>query len=321
MILIFSIFIIFLWLLFGSFSSVLISRWHWNEWGIICGRSKCPHCQHTLSWKDLFPLISYALSRGKCRYCTVKISIFYPSIEIFFAVLFFILSYKYLYNSPDMLFSSEHIIVLTLGWITGVYMVSDLRFMTIPDEILVPGIYGYIFLLIFSVMIPSMKSLFFDFSSYWDVSAFYTSHIWWAITLYTFLFLQIFLPWGFFLIKKRRLREFFSLLFAYFTFPVYIVLDFFRKTSTTEDETQLPAWVWGGDLRIALFIGLTLGLVHGIIAFFIAYIFGSIVGLFLLAKKQQWSSHQIPFGPFLGLGWIIALIYHTEILVVLEMLA
>lgn len=46
------------------------------------GRSFCPSCGNTLSWKELFPVFSFIFLRGRCRHCKAPISIRYPIIEI-----------------------------------------------------------------------------------------------------------------------------------------------------------------------------------------------------------------------------------------------
>lgn len=38
------------------------------------GRSRCPLCGHTLGARDLVPLGSYLVLRGRCRYCGGKIT-------------------------------------------------------------------------------------------------------------------------------------------------------------------------------------------------------------------------------------------------------
>lgn len=45
-------------------------------------RSSCIHCNNTLSPRDLIPLLSYILLKGRCRYCLLPISILYPFIEL-----------------------------------------------------------------------------------------------------------------------------------------------------------------------------------------------------------------------------------------------
>jgi len=57
------------------------------------------------------------------------------------------------------------------------------------------------------------------------------------------------------------------------------VSGLFRKTKHEKIDEEIPTWVGGGDLRIALFIGITLGTIHGIASFAFAYIIGSIIGI------------------------------------------
>ncbi|MEA3304466.1 MAG: prepilin peptidase, partial [Patescibacteria group bacterium] len=42
----------------------------------------CPHCQHTLSAKELIPLVSFLIQKGKCKHCHEKISLQYPLVEL-----------------------------------------------------------------------------------------------------------------------------------------------------------------------------------------------------------------------------------------------
>ena len=46
------------------------------------GRSACPHCGHTLGAKDLIPVASFLLLRGKCRYCGAKLARRYFLAEV-----------------------------------------------------------------------------------------------------------------------------------------------------------------------------------------------------------------------------------------------
>src|SRR5690606_6942893 len=52
------------------------------------GRSVCIHCGHELAAKDLIPLLSWLLLRGKCRYCHRPISWQYPLVELTASLLF-----------------------------------------------------------------------------------------------------------------------------------------------------------------------------------------------------------------------------------------
>lgn len=45
-------------------------------------RSRCPLCGHTLSPRELVPVMSYVVQRGRCRSCAGRIPLAYPISEI-----------------------------------------------------------------------------------------------------------------------------------------------------------------------------------------------------------------------------------------------
>jgi leader peptidase (prepilin peptidase)/N-methyltransferase len=51
-------------------------------------RSHCPLCAHTIAWHDLFPVLSWFKLKGRCRYCSTKISLLYPAIELITLISF-----------------------------------------------------------------------------------------------------------------------------------------------------------------------------------------------------------------------------------------
>lgn len=51
-------------------------------------RSHCPHCQHTLAWHELVPVVSWLVQRGRCRSCAAPVSRCYPGVELVCAALF-----------------------------------------------------------------------------------------------------------------------------------------------------------------------------------------------------------------------------------------
>ncbi len=72
-------------------------------------------------------------------------------------------------------------------------------------------------------------------------------------------------------------------------------------------------WMGGGDLRIAIFMGLVAGAKIAILGLFLAYIVGSVVGVGIIAIKRR-RNIEVPFGPYLAVGLYLALFFHTEIL-------
>lgn len=82
------IFIVFIFgLIMGSFLNVCISRIPEGK-SIAYPASHCSNCKTELKPWDLIPLMSYGLLRGRCRYCSEKLSIEYPAMELFCALLY-----------------------------------------------------------------------------------------------------------------------------------------------------------------------------------------------------------------------------------------
>ncbi len=50
-------------------------------------RSRCPHCDHAIAAWENIPIISYLFLRGRCSKCKTAISLRYPAIELFTAML------------------------------------------------------------------------------------------------------------------------------------------------------------------------------------------------------------------------------------------
>jgi leader peptidase (prepilin peptidase)/N-methyltransferase len=113
-------------LILGSFLSVLVGRWH-TKTGIIAGRSECASCKHILAWYDLFPLVSWLVLRGRCRYCRTPISMRYPAMEAVMALTLGFYAFRYgvptLWTLTDM--------VMLFGLVALFFF--DLRWRILPD--------------------------------------------------------------------------------------------------------------------------------------------------------------------------------------------
>lgn len=116
----------------GSFLSVIVHRLHNDEKGIFAGRSKCPVCQHKLSWKNLIPLFSYLIQKGKCEYCGKKISFYYPLLEILVGI-FFVLIAVYANSTVEIIY------LLFIFSVFAGLIVSDWRYQEIDLRLLIPG--------------------------------------------------------------------------------------------------------------------------------------------------------------------------------------
>jgi leader peptidase (prepilin peptidase)/N-methyltransferase len=65
----------------GSFLATLVIRWP-QERSVLRGRSHCDACDAALGPRDLVPLVSAALSRGRCRHCAAPIDPRHWQIEL-----------------------------------------------------------------------------------------------------------------------------------------------------------------------------------------------------------------------------------------------
>jgi len=101
-------------------------------------RSRCLYCSHTLAWYDLLPLVSWAGTRGKCRYCSAPIGRFEPMIEVGVAVLF-VGSYLLW---PFGLVTAQELIHFSLWLMSGVLLAIlfayDLKWFLLPNRIIFP---------------------------------------------------------------------------------------------------------------------------------------------------------------------------------------
>lgn len=112
----------------GSFYNVVGFRLPRGE-SIVYPASHCPNCNHQLKFWELIPILSFFFQRGKCTSCKQKISWFYPVFEfscgLVFAIAFLVFG-----------FSWELLIALTFISMLIIIMVSDYKYMIIPDEVL-----------------------------------------------------------------------------------------------------------------------------------------------------------------------------------------
>ena len=76
---------------FGSFFTLAVYRIPRKE-DILIKHSYCPNCNSKLGFFDLFPVLSYILLGGKCRYCKNKIRPRYLILELLTGLTFLILA-------------------------------------------------------------------------------------------------------------------------------------------------------------------------------------------------------------------------------------
>lgn len=117
----------------GSFLNVVVIRY--GSKFLIKSRSKCFSCGYLLKFQDLVPILSFLSIRGRCRYCRSRISIQYPLVEFFTALIFLLI---YLRSGLNI----ETIFYWIVWSIFVVIFVYDIKHKIIPDGM----VYSLIFL-------------------------------------------------------------------------------------------------------------------------------------------------------------------------------
>jgi leader peptidase (prepilin peptidase)/N-methyltransferase len=112
-------------------------RQYLEKLSIAKGRSMCPYCKHKLASKDLIPVLSWLILKGKCRYCDKPIPIQYPVIELATAGLF---AASYVWWPYGLHGSQIAALGLWLLVLTGLMalLVYDMRWKLLPNRIIYP---------------------------------------------------------------------------------------------------------------------------------------------------------------------------------------
>ncbi|MFZ4506295.1 MAG: prepilin peptidase [Fimbriimonas sp.] len=87
----------------GSFLNVVIYRLPRGLSLSNPPKSFCPKCKHSLELADLMPLLSWLLSKGRCRYCDEKVSSRYFFVELLTGSLWGAIWWRFLCEGSDPL--------------------------------------------------------------------------------------------------------------------------------------------------------------------------------------------------------------------------
>lgn len=121
-------FIVILGLILGSFLDVVATRFHTGK--SINGRSRCLSCGHTLSWFELFPVLSYLILLGRCKQCRSYISVRLLLVELVTAAVFLLI---YMQVPLGWLLPLS----LLLASVLLVVTIYDINHMVIPNQLVV----------------------------------------------------------------------------------------------------------------------------------------------------------------------------------------
>jgi prepilin signal peptidase PulO-like enzyme (type II secretory pathway) len=269
----------------GSFLNVVSDRMLQGK-SFIKGRSKCSHCQHELTPKDLIPVISFATLRGKCRYCKGKLAWYYPFSELLTGSLFVLMAY---YSNVFTNFGFEtHIQFVYLSVIMSLYVViilTDLKEKIIPDNVVY-----------FGVLIAFLFGI---FTALYSGYTYYNQLM--AIDLGKYLIQAGFLT--------EKITSLALMLFRTYISTALIFLFFYSLILLTKGRGM-----GGGDLKLSLMIGLFNAFPLNIAAIFMGFVFGAVISLLLVFLRIKSLKDTVPFGPFMVAGSIFVMFYGQAIL-------
>ncbi|UVO53944.1 A24 family peptidase [Sphingomonas sp. SUN039] len=110
-------------LIAGSFLATLVVRWPMGAG--LGGRSMCDSCHVPLGARDLVPLVSFALAKGRCRTCGDPIDPVHPIVEGLCTAVGFVA----LAVSPDAAGATA----MFIGWLLVALAALDVREFWLPD--------------------------------------------------------------------------------------------------------------------------------------------------------------------------------------------
>jgi len=255
--------------LIGSFLNVVIHRVPLEE-SIVFPNSRCPSCGGVIAFYDNIPVVSYLALRAKCRHCKERISFRYPAVELLTAALFIAVAW---HDGLSVALPFDLVFVSALLALVFI----DAEHMILPNVITYPGI---VFAVIARIAVPYLSgtSHFDDIPSL-SQGALANMPFW--VTSLTGALIGALLGGG---------------------------------------SLWLMGWTWEklrgieamglGDVKMMFMVGAYLGWRLTILTIFVGVLTGSIIGIALMARQGQRNMQMLlPFGVFLGLGAIAALLF------------
>jgi leader peptidase (prepilin peptidase)/N-methyltransferase len=112
----------------GSLATLLTHRLPRGE-PVGWARSRCPRCERALTARDLVPVLSWAVNRGRCRACGAKVSWRYPAVEVALGGLCLAA-----WGAFGATWIAASVMVLALALTVAVLV--DLEWMLLPDATL-----------------------------------------------------------------------------------------------------------------------------------------------------------------------------------------
>lgn len=119
---------------FGSFLNVCIYRIPLEK-SVAFPSSFCPGCETKIKARDLIPVISYIILKGRCRNCKSHISIQYPLVELLTGIIWLLTYFRYGLSFETVALFFLFTVLIPVAFI-------DLVHMIIPNGLVLVGLAG-----------------------------------------------------------------------------------------------------------------------------------------------------------------------------------
>ncbi len=269
----FYVFTIILGTIIGSFLNVVIHRLPLEE-SVVFPSSRCPECSAVIRPYDNIPVVSYLVLRGRCRNCRTPISARYPLVEILTALLW---GAFFMRDGLSLLLPFDLIFVSMLLALVFI----DAEHMLLPNAITYTGI---VFAIVARVTIPLLSTpySFDDFNSLMSTGL--AGMPVWAVSLAG------------------------ALLGALAGGGSLWLMGFIWERVRGVEAMGL------GDVKMMFMVGAYLGWRLTVLTIFLSVVAGSLTGLAIMLKRRERNLQMLlPFGIFLGIGAIFALLLGQRI--------
>ena len=258
----------------GSFLNVVIYRIPRGQ-SIVYPYSACPQCGSAIKAFDNIPILSWLILGGKCRHCKNPISLRYPTIEFMTALIFVLIFWQIGFN---LFLPICFIFVATM--IALVFI--DAEHMILPNVITYP-------LLFFSMMVRFVFPLLFGASYFTDLKFFPLNRLEdypaWLVSILGAI-LGAIVGGGF----------------------LWLVGEIWKRLRGV-DAMGL------GDVKMMFGVGALLGWRLTLLSIFLGAFIGALAGILIITRqKDKGFQTQIPFGIFLGVGSIVALLFGEQMI-------
>lgn len=265
----------------GSFLSVCIYRIPRNE-SIVRPRSHCPNCGKLIPWYFNIPVFSWLMLGGKCHSCKCKISPRYLILEVITALLFTI-AWMQVFSGMVMPES-----LLDLWYAHGNSVQSPPAFWFGLTPLLKPWLLPVAWLVIFGLILGT----FIDIEHYILPDRVTIGGMIAGLVISPLLpELHFTASW-----LTALIRSAIGLGVGFGALWLIAILGelIFKKEA-----------MGFGDVKLMGAIGAFFGWKAVLFTLFAASLFGSVVGVLLIALGKRQLQGRIPFGPFLALGTLL----------------